>query len=484
MNVGAFVNYQYLLYQFYYYLKLIFIFFKMANKFSVSDELLQEIENNKLANGSDLISMYPVAGYYISSSPYYSFNDLCSDNTHNTGMTSTDGKLPFHIKEYSGQLHSFNLDKITSSFVNEFTSRYFSFSKSILTDNSGYCKLKFYRGGDTPSGSISSYYCDINMCGTVQSCALVEGVEYKYNFIGGEDKNIILTTKTSDNTTNYPGYKITINTSLNNIVTKGVNYILVIKVVKKNINLSSFDVELHINIFNEKYKDIDFSNKNKLPRLKDIYFSTEKNIPISTGLEPGTYYTNVKLGKMALIARTDTNYFSNVSTASGFSCGTFGETLGPSSTSTTLKDYYAGSTQAFQIGDCLGYKNKNFIIRFPNLEISNLISSENSQEFNIYYRILYSNGKLTNWACRSNSPYSNETSKSITDTELKSGMGIYLGDLSDIMYIDAVQICLRPLGTGGLTADKPTLIKTKEYPFRMFYNYNGELLNNADIPKK
>ena len=39
-----------------------------------------------------------------------------------------------------------------------------------------------------------------------------------------ENKNIILTTKTSDNTTSYPGYKVTIDTSLNNIVTKGVNY--------------------------------------------------------------------------------------------------------------------------------------------------------------------------------------------------------------------------------------------------------------------
>ena len=233
MTVGAFTNYPYLCYQFYYYLKLIFIFFKMENKFNISNELLQDIENNKLANGSDLISMYPSAGYYISSSSYYSFNDLCGDNTHNTGMTSTDGNLPFHIKEYSGQLQSFNLDKITYSALNEFTSRYFYFSKSMLTDNSGYCKFKFYRGGTVPSGSISSYYCDIDMCGTVQSCALVEGVEYKYNFIGDESKDIILTTKTSNNTTNYPGYKVTINTKLNNIVTKGVNYILVIKVVKK-----------------------------------------------------------------------------------------------------------------------------------------------------------------------------------------------------------------------------------------------------------
>ena len=456
----------------------------MANKFNVSTELLQEIENNKLANGSDLITMYPAAGYYISSSPYYSFNDLCGDNTHNTGMTSTDGKLPFHIKEYTGQLQSFNLNKITYRSLNEFTSRYFSFSKSMLTDNSGYCKFKFNRGYISPSGSISSYYCDIDMCGTVQSCALVEGVEYKYSFIGREGKNIILTTKTSDNTTNYPGYKITIDTSLNNIVTKGVNYILIIKVVKKNINLSSFDVELHINIFNEKYKNIDFSNKNKLPRLKDIYFSTEKNIPITTGLETGTVYSNVKLGKMALIARTGTTYYSNVSTASGFSCGTFGETLGPSSTSVTLKSYYGGSTQAFQIGDCLGYKNKNFIIRFPNLETYSFDEPSYTLTFNVYYRILYANGYLTTWSCGSNSPYSNETSKTIDDTELKSGMGIYLGELSDIMYIDAVQICLRPQGTGGLTSSVPTLTKTKEYPFRMFYNYNGELLNNADIPKK
>ena len=456
----------------------------MANKFSVSTELLQEIENNKLANGSDLITMYPAAGYYISSSPYYSFNDLCDDNTHNTGMTSTDGKLPFHIKEYTGQLQSFNLDKITYGNLNEFTSRYFYFSKSMLTDNSGYCKFRLYRGGTSLSGSISSYYCDIDMCGTVQSCALAEGVEYKYSFIGSEGKNIILTTKTSDNTTNYPGYKITIDTSLNNIVTKGVNYILVIKVVKKNINLSSFDVELHINIFNEKYKNIDFSNKNKLPRLKDIYFSTEKNIPITTGLETGTVYSNVKLGKMALIARTGTTYFANVSTASGFSCGTFGEILGPSSTSVTLKSYYGGSTQAFQIGDCLGYKNKNFIIRFPNLETYNLIESSYTLAFNVYYRILYSNGKLSNWFSISNSPYSVESSKSLNDTELKSGVGIYLGELSDIMYIDAVQICLKPQGTGGITSDVPTLTKTKEYPFRMFYNYNGELLNNADIPKK
>ncbi len=456
----------------------------MANKFIVSDELLQEIENNKLANGSDLISMYPAAGHYVSSSPYYNFNDLCGDNTHNTAGTSTDGKLPFHVKEYSGQLHSFNLDKITSSFLNEFTSRYFYFSKSILTDNSGFCKLKFYRGGDTPSGSISSYYCDIDMCGTVQSCALVEGVEYKYNFIGAEDKNIILTTKTSDNTTNYPGYKITINTSLNNIVTKGVNYILVIKVVKKNINLASFDVELHINIFNEKYKSIDFSNKSKLPRLKDIYFSTEKNIPITTGLQSATTYANVKLGKMALIARTGTTYYSNVSTASGFSCGTFGETLGPSSTSVTLNPYYGGSTQAFQIGDCLGYKNKNFIIRFPDLETYNLVESSYTITFNVYYRILYSNGNLSDWFSRTNSPYSDELNKSLNDTELKSGVGIYLGELTDIMYIDAVQICLRPQGTGGIGSDVSELTKTKEYPFRMFYNYNGELLNNADIPKK
>jgi hypothetical protein len=456
----------------------------MANKFNVSAELLQEIENNKLANGSDLISMYPAAGYYINSSTYYSFNDLCSDNTHNTSETSTDGNLPFHIKEYTGQLQSFNLNKITSSFLNEFTSRYFYFSKSMLTDNSGYCKFKFYRGGTSPSGSINSYYCDIDMCGTVQSCALVEGVEYKYNFIGDENKKIILTTKTSDSTTNYPGYKITIDTSLNNIVTKKVNYILVIKVVKKNISLSSFDVELHINIFNEKYKNIDFSNKNKLPRLKDIYFSTEKNIPITTGLETGTVYSNVKLGKMALIARTGTTYYDNVSTASGFSCGTFGETLGPSSTSVTLKPYYGGSTQAFQIGDCLGYKDKNFIIRFPNLETYNLVDPKDKRTFNVYYRILYSNGYLSVWTCFSNSPYSNEKSKNITDTELKSGIGIYLGDLTDIMYIDAVQICLRPQDTGGLTSDVPILTKTKEYPFRMFYNYNGELLNNADIPKK
>lgn len=456
----------------------------MANKFKVSTELLQEIENNKLANGSDLITMYPAAEYYINSSPYYSFNDLCSDNTHNTWMTSTDGKLPFHIKEYTGQLQSFNLDKINYSFLNEFTSRYFSFSKSMLTDNSGYCKLKFYKGSTTYSSTLNSYYCDIDMCGTVQSCALVEDVEYKYSFIGDEDKKIILTTKTSDNTTNYPGYKITIDTSLNNIVTNGVNYILVIKVVKKNINLSSFDVELHINIFNEKYKNIDFSNKNKLPRLKDIYFSTEKNIPITTGLETGTVYSNVKLGKMALIARTETTYYNNVSTASGFSCGTFGEILGPSSTSVTLKPYYGGSTQAFQIGDCLGYKNKNFIIRFPNLETYNLVESSYTLTFNVYYRILYSNGKLSDWFSRSNSPYSNEKSKYITDTELKSGVGIYLGELSDIMYIDAIQICLRPQDTGGLTSNVPTLTKTKEYPFRMFYNYNGELLNNADIPKK
>ena len=456
----------------------------MANKFNVSNELLQEIENNKLANGSDLITMYPVAGYYISSSPYYSFNDLCGDNTHNTGMTSTDGKLPFHIKEYTGQLQSFNLDKITYGYLNDFTSRYFSFSKSMLTDNSGYCKLKFYKGSTTYSSTLNSYYCDIDMCGTVQSCALAEGVEYKYNFIGKEDKNIILTTKTSDNTTNYPGYKITIDTSLNNIVTKGVNYILVIKVVKKNINLSSFDVELHINIFNEKYKNIDFSNKNKLPRLKDIYFSTEKHIPITTGLETGTVYSNVKLGKMELIARTGTTYFDNVSTASGFSCGTFRETLGPSSTSVTLKSYYGGSTQAFQIGDCLGYKNKNFIIRFPKLETYNLVESSYTLTFNVYYRILYSNGKLSNWFSTSNSPYSTESDKSLNDTELKSGVGIYLGDLTDIMYIDAIQICLRPQGTGGITSGVPTLTKTKEYPFRMFYNYNGELLNNADIPKK
>lgn len=456
----------------------------MENKFNVSTELLQEIENNKLANGSDLITMYPAARYYISSNPYYSFNDLCGDNTHNTGMTSTDGKLPFHIKEYTGQLQSFNLDKITYGNLNEFTSRYFYFSKSMLTDNSGYCKFRLYRGGPSPSGSINSYYCDINMCGTVQSCALVEGVEYKYNFIGDEGKNIILTTKTSNNTTNYPGYKITIDTTLNNIVTKGVNYILVIKVVKKNINLSSFDVELHINIFNEKYKNIDFSNKNKLPRLKDIYFSTEKNIPITTGLETGTVYSNVKLGKMELIARTRTTYFDNVSTASGFSCGTFGETLGPSSTSVTLKSYYGGSTQAFQIGDCLGYKNKNFIIRFPNLETYNLVESSYTLIFNVYYRILYSNGRLSDWFSTSNSPYSVESSKSLNDTELKSGVGIYLGELSDIMYIDAVQICLRPQGTGGITSNVPTLTKTKEYPFRMFYNYNGELLNNADIPKK
>ena len=254
--------------------------------------------------------------------------------------------------------------------------------------------------------------------------------------------------------------------------------------LKKNISLSSFDVELHINIFNEKYKNIDFSNKNKLPRLKDIYFSTEKNIPITTGLETGTVYSNVKLGKMALIARTETTYYSDVSTASGFSCGTFGETLGPSSISTTLKEYYTGSTQSFQIGDCLGYKNKNFIIRFPNLETYNLIESSYAITFNVYYRILYTNGKLSDWFSRSNSPYSNEKSKSINNTELKSGIGIYLGNLTDIMYIDAVQICLRPQGTGGITSSVPTLTKTKEYPFRMFFNYNGELLNNADIPKK
>ena len=354
----------------------------------------------------------------------------------------------------------------------------------MLTDNSGYCKLKFYKKSTTYSSTLNSYYCDIDMCGTVQSCALAEGVEYKYNFIGNEDKNIILTTKTSDNTTNYPSYKITIDTSLNNIVTNGVNYILVIKVVKKNINLSSFDVELHINIFNEKYKNIDFSNKNKLPRLKDIYFSTEKNIPITTGLETGTYYVNVKLGKMALIARTRTTYYDNVSTASGFSCGTFGEILGPSSTSVTLKSYYGGSTQAFQIGDCLGYKNKNFIIRFPNLETYSFVEPSYTLTFNVYYRILYANGYLTTWSCSSNSPYSAELDKSLNDVELKSGIGIYLGELSDIMYIDAVQICLRPQGTGGITSDVPTLTKTKEYPFRMFYNYNGELLNNADIPKK
>lgn len=458
---------------------------------NVSTELKEEIQNNKLANTSDIHEIVNYSSYFLPNndediSEYISFDNLCGDNDQTIGRWSVNGNLPFHVKEYAGELGSYYSPYVTGEFINSNMSTYF-YEPIISYNNETNRVTVELKSKGAIAGQYGSFYATINMCETsTVSCALAETVLYTYSFTGSNTKDIIITTNCSGGANAYPYFKITIDT--NELIFSNKTYKFILLTTKKIINTNIepyFDVVFEFNIYEEQNISLDYSKFNRIPRLCDVYFSTEKEIRVETGFTPVGSHINVNLGKMELWRREGTASIDVMDASySGFFAGTFNTTIGPSSVNSTVSTYYGGTTSSFQIGDCLYYGNSgrgyNYVLKFPNLKITNLSSTSNTPNITCWYSILYSDGTYTGFTSTSLSPISGEASTSISAQDLISGKGIYLGSLMDIMNIDAIKIVLRPTGTGGVTGvSEPS---RKSFPYRRFYNYLDEPLYRNNVP--
>ena len=461
---------------------------------SISTGLKEEIQNNKLANTSDIHEIVNYSSYFLPTdnediSEYISFDDLCGDNEQTIGQYSVNGDLPFHVKEYAGELGSYYSPYVTGEFVESGTKPMTNyFYEPIISYNieTNRVTVELKSKGAIP-GQYSSLYATIDMCGTsTVSCALAETVLYTYSFTGSTSKDIIITTHCSGGADVYPTFKIIIDT--NQILQANRTYKFILLTTKKIINTTDepyFDVVFEFNVYEEQNINLDYSKYNRIPRLRDVYFSTEKEIRVETGFTPVGSHINVNLGKMELWRRTETTDIGIIDDlACGFFAGTFNTTIGPSSVNSTVSTYYAGTTSSFQIGDCLKYGNSgggyNFVLKFPNLKLTNLSNPSDTPNITCWYSILYSDGTYTGFTSTTLSPLVGEESTSISAQDLINGKGIYLGDIFEIMDIDSIKIVLRPANTGGVTGvDEPL---RNAFPYRRFYNYLNEPLNRNDVP--
>jgi hypothetical protein len=459
---------------------------------SISTELKEEIQNNKLANTSDIHEIVKYSSYFLPTndediSEYISFDNLCGDNAQTIGNYSVNGNLPFHVKEYAGELRSYYRPYVTGEFDESGTSPMANyFYEPIISFNikTNRVVVELKSKGNVP-GEYSSFWATINMCETsTVSCALAENVLYTYSFTGSVTKDIIITTNYAGGANTYPSFKITIDT--NQLLRSNRAYKFILLTTKKIIEpFGDFDVIFEFNVYEEQNISLDYSNYNKIPRLRDVYFSTEKEIRVDTGFSTANYPYNVNLGKMELWRREGTASLEVMDDLScGFFAGTFNTTMGPLSVNYIVNEYYAGSVSTFQIGNCLKYGNSgrgyNYVLKFPNLKITNLSNPSNTPKITCYYNILYSDGTSTGFTAETLSPFDSEESTSISSQDLINGKGIYLGDIFEIMNIDGIKIVLRPTGTGDFTGiSGPSKIS---FPFRRFYNYLDEPLNRNNVP--
>lgn len=458
---------------------------------SISTALKEEIQNNKLANATDIYEIVNYSSYFLPSNKYISVDDLCGDNEQTIGNYSVNGDLPFHVKAYPGELGSgYYSPFITSSFISSNNLSYFYTPTVSYNNETNRIKVELKSKGNIPTTyRYTSFWADINMCETsIVSCALAETVTYTYSFTGSNTKDIIITTGCSGSANVYPEFKITIDT--NELLLSNKTYkfiILTTKKILKTGDVDNFNVIFEFNIYEEQDLSLDYSNKNRIPRLRDVYFSTEKEIRVETGFTPAMYPININLGKMELWRRQGTNNIDVMDASySGFFAGTFDATMGPTSINSTVNEYYTGTTSSFQIGDCLLYNNDgggyNYVLKFPNLKATSLTYPDNdlSSNFNVYYSILYSNGYCSSFTTITLSPYNDISGNSINSSDLINGGGIYLGDLMEIMNIDAIKIVLRPISTGGFTGvSEPS---RNSFPYRRFYNYLDEPLYRSNVP--
>lgn len=461
---------------------------------SISTELKEEIQNNKLANTSDIHEIVNYSSYFLPTtdediSEYISFDNLCGDNDQTIGLWSVNGNLPFHVKEYAGELGSYYSPYVTGEFVESGTkpmTNYF-YDPIISYNNETNRVTVELKSKGAIVGQYGSLYATIDMCRTsTVSCALAETVLYTYSFTGSNAKDIIITTHCSGGSNVYPTFKIIIDT--NQLLYSNKAYKFILLTTKKILNTTVepyFDVVFEFNVYEEQNINLDYSKYNRIPRLRDVYFSTEKEIRVDTGFSTAKYPCNVNLGKMELWRRTTTTDIDIIGDLGcGFFAGTFNTTMGPSSVNSTVNEYYAGSISTFQIGNCLKYGNSgggyNFVLKFPNLKVTNLSNPSSTPNITCYYNILYSDGTSTGFTAETLSPFNSEESTSISSQDLINGKGIYLGDIFEIMNIDGIKIVLRPTGTGGFTGvSGPSKIS---FPFRRFYNYLDEPLNRNNVP--
>jgi hypothetical protein len=460
---------------------------------TLNTELKEKIQNNKLANANDIYEIVNYSSYFLPGSKYISIRDLCGDNEQTIGNYSVNGDLPFHVKEYPGELGgSYYSPFITSEFVDSNMTTYFYKPTISYNSTTNRVKVELKSKGNIPtSWEYSSFYANINMCETsVVSCALAETVIYTYNFTSSTAKDIIITTGCIGGGNVYPKFKIIIDT--NELLRSNKTYKFIITATKKTLKptdaADNFNVVFEFNIYEEQNLSLDYSNKNRIPRLRDVYFSTEKEIRVETGLTPAGSLVNVNLGKMELWRCKGAEYKELMDASySGFFAGTFNTTMGPATINSTVNSYYTGTTSSFQIGDCLLYGNSggsyNYVLKFPNLKATSLSypDSDISESFNVYYSILYSNGASTGFTTVSLSPYVNADNH-ISSKDLISGKGIYLGSLIEIMNIDTIKIVLRPTGTGGISGDNVTNPSRNSFPYRRFYNYLNEPLYRSSVP--
>ena len=461
---------------------------------SISTELKEEIQNNKLANTSDIHEIVNYSSYFLPTndegiSEYISFDNLCGDNEQTIGNYSVNGDLPFHVKEYAGELGSYYSPYVTGEFVESGTKPMTNyFYEPIISYNNETNRVTVeLKSKGAISGQYSSLYATIDMCRTsTVSCALAETVLYTYSFTGSSTKDIIITTNCNGGSDVYPTFKIIIDN--NQLLRANRIYKFILLTTKKILNTTVepyFDVVFEFNVYEEQNINLDYSNYNRIPRLRDVYFSTEKEIRVETGFTPVGNHINVNLGKMELWRRMSTIDAEVMDDLScGFFAGTFNTTIGPSSANSTVSTYYPGTTSSFQIGNCLTYGNSgrgyNYVLKFPNLKITNLSNSSNTPNIICWYSILYSDDTYTGFTSTTLSPLASEESTSISTQDLINGKGIYLGDLIDIMNIDSIKIVLRPTSTGGVTrVAKPS---RNSFPYRRFYNYLDEPLNRNNVP--
>jgi hypothetical protein len=461
---------------------------------SLSTELNEEIQNNKLANANDIHEIVNYSSYFLPSNKYISVTDLCGDNGQTIGNYSVNGDLPFHVKEYPGELGSYYSPFISSEFTNSNMVSYFYEPIISYNTETNRVKVELKSKGNIPtSWSYSSFWADINMCETsTVTCPLASGVLYEnYSFTGSKSKDIIITTGCTGSGSAYPEFKIIIDT--NELLRSDKAYKFIILTTKKTLKSTgaadNFNVVFEFNIYEEQNIMLDYSNKNRIPRLRDVYFSTEKQIRVETGFMPAGSLVNVNLGEMELWQRSGTTNMNVMDASySGFFAGTFNTTMGPTTVNSIVNEYYTGITSSFQIGDCLLYGNSggsyNYVLKFPNLKATSLSypDSDISESFNVYYSILYSNGASTGFTTISLSPYVNTHNNGISSKDLISGKGIYLGSLIEIMNIDAIKIVLRPTGTGGISGDNVTNPSRNSFPYRRFYNYLNEPLYRSSVP--
>lgn len=462
---------------------------------TLNNELKEEIQNNKLANANDIYDIVNYSSYFLPGSKYISITDLCGNNEQTIGLYSVNGDLPFHVKEYPGELGgSYYSPFITSEFIESGSvsmTNYFYKPTISYNNETNRVKVELKSKGNIPtSWSYSSFWADINMCETsTVTCPLASGVLYEnYSFTGSNSKDIIITTGCTGGGSAYPTFKIIIDT--NELLRSNKTYKFIILTTKKTLKSTgaadNFNVVFEFNIYEEQNLSLDYSNKNRIPRLRDVYFSTEKEIRVETGFTPDGSSYNINLGKMELCRRSGTKDidFMNMSD-SGFFAGTFNTTMGPATINSTVNSYYTGAISTFQIGDCFYYnENYNFVLKFPNLKATSLAypDMDISDSFNCFYSILYSDGTCTKFTNITLSPFSSEENSGINSKDLKNGKGIYLGSLTDIMNIDAIKIVLRPTSTGGLSNSGISGPSRNSFPYRRFYNYLNEPLYRSTVP--